>query len=65
MLMFFSGSTSADNQPEVALCDIKPGVMLTYWELDGKRGDTTRRFERHDKQRKDSARKSRKSAKRT
>jgi hypothetical protein len=64
MIMFYSGSTNGESLPERVLCKNKPGVMLTYYEMDieSRRGDTIKRFERHAQQRKSRARKSRRSA---
>ena len=66
MIMFFSGSTNGESLPERVLCKDKPGVMLTFWEIDGRRGDTIKRFDRHAIRRKKerAESKSRKSAKR-
>lgn len=56
-IKFFSGSTTFDNTPEHVLSVWRPelpGVMLTYWELegDGKKGDTIQRFQNHKMRRK-------------
>jgi hypothetical protein len=52
MILFFSGSTSGESLPERVLYEHSPGVMLTYFEMHQKRGDTIRRFERHARKRK-------------
>jgi len=52
MILFYSGSTSGESLPERVLEHNQPGVMLTFWEMHEKRGDTIRRFERHAAKRK-------------
>lgn len=54
MILFYSGSTTVDNTPEHVLAHKNPGIMLTYWEMDGegKNYDTRRRFANHCKRRK-------------
>lgn len=47
MILFYSGSTSGESLPERVLAKINPGVMLTYWEMKEKKGDTLKRFGRH------------------
>ena len=51
MILYYSGATSGESLPERILCDKRMGVMLTYWEMHGQKGDTTKRFERHSEQR--------------
>lgn len=47
MILFYSGSTSGESLPERALAESEPGIMLTYWEMREKKGDTLKRFGRH------------------
>lgn len=53
MILFYSGSTAGDSLPERALYEDAPAVMLTFFEMYEKRGDTIRRFERHAQKRKE------------
>lgn len=52
MHLFFSGSTSGKSLPEQCLFDQKPDIMLTFYEIHAKKGDTKTRFLRHESRRK-------------
>ena len=45
--LFYSGSSSGRSLPEIALIDDKPDLMLTYYEIREKKGNTQTRFNRH------------------
>ena len=47
MIIFYSGRISKVYLPEQILGHNKPGVMLTYYEIHEKQGDTIKRFQRH------------------
>lgn len=56
MILFYSGGSTFDTTPEHIFKDQEghlPGVMLTYWELEGDftQSTTIQRFERHCKRR--------------
>lgn len=57
MIMFFSGSGSKEHRPEVILADRDPGVMLTYYAVFTKEGETVKRMNGHIKRRKKKNRK--------
>lgn len=47
MNIFYSGRISKVYLPEQVLGPNEPCVMLTYYEIHDKQGDTIRRFHRH------------------
>jgi hypothetical protein len=49
--LFYSGSTSGKSLPEQALRDKPCDLMLTFFEIITKRGDTKTRFFRHERKR--------------
>lgn len=49
--LFYSGSTSGESLPEQALKHIPASLMLTFFEVITKRGDTKTRFFRHERKR--------------
>lgn len=55
MILYYSGSSTYDNIPEHVLQEEEPGVMLTYWEMEGegRKKDTVVRFENHCARRKE------------
>jgi hypothetical protein len=55
MKLFYSGSTSGESLPEQALRDVPASIMLTWYEIYEKRGDTKTRFFRHERRRRPNA----------
>lgn len=47
MILFYSGMTCGESLPERALAAVNPAIMLTYYEIHEKRGDTLKRFMSH------------------
>ncbi len=47
MILFYSGTTSGESLPERVFEKEGAEIMITYWEIDEKRGDAARRLKKH------------------